>query len=192
MADTGTRSPTNATGYQFSPANVYDGNDSTAAVAYAFSNQVKTYTLGGFDGDDLPIGATVNGVKVRIRARHYVVASYEAAAITSVKLSLNDGSGYSSNILSSNQNTTGTYADYEFGGASETWGLDWSGFTDISDLKVEYKSAPADGTGNHYFLSAEVDAIVYYDATETVTVSPKKIIIKSGTLSLNGGNIIIK
>ena len=191
MPNTGTRSPTNQTGLSYNQSNAYDGNDSTSGLTFGIGSS-KTHTLGGFDGDDLPIGATVNGVKVRIRARHYVVASYEASAITSVKLSLNDGSAYSSNILSSNQNTSGTYADYEFGGESETWGLDWSGFTDISDLKVEYKSAPADGTGNHYFLSAEVDAIVYYDATETVTVSPKKLIIKSGTLSLNGGNIIIK
>ena len=192
MADTGTRSPTNATGYQFSPANVYDGNDSTAAVAYAFSNQVKTYTLGGFDGDDLPVGSTVNGVKVTIRARHYVVASYEAAAITSVKLSLNDGSAYSSNILSSNQNTTGNYADYEFGGESETWGLDWSGFTDISDLKVEYITNTADGSGNHYFMTYEVEAIVYYTEAAEVTTETNKVIMKSGTLHLKSGNIIIK
>ena len=191
MPNTGTRSPTNQSGLSYNQSNAYDGNDSTSALSFVFGSS-RTHTLGGFDGDDLPAGSNVTGVKVTIRARHYVIFSYEEATFESVKLSLNGGSAYSSNILSSNLNTTQVITDYEFGGESETWGLDWSGFTDISDLKVEYKSAPADGTGNHYFLSAEVDAIVYYDATETVTVSPKKLIIKSGTLSLNGGNIIIK
>ena len=189
MPNTGTRSPTNQTGLSYNQAYAYDGNDSTAGLTFGVGSS-KTHTLGGFDGDDLPAGSTVDGVKVTIRARHYVIFSYEAATFESVKLSLNDGSAYSSNILSSNQNTTTSAVDYEFGGESETWGLDWSGFTDISDLKVEYITNAADGSGNHYFQTYEVEAIVYY--TEGVTVSPNKLIIKSGTLSLNGGNIIIK
>ena len=108
------------------------------------------------------------------------------------KSQINDGSAYSSNILSSNQNTTTSAVDYEFGGESETWGLDWSGFTDISDLKVEYITNAADGSGNHYFVTYEVEAIVYYTEAAEVTTETNKVIMKSGTLNLKSGNIIIK
>ena len=189
MADTGTRSPTTTSGFDSSPGNAIDGNDGTGASTFGIG-VARTQTVGGFAGDDLPAGATVNGVKVTHRAFHYVLFSYEAAAFTSYKLSLNDGSAYSSNILSSNQNTTTSAADYVFGGESETWGLDWSGFTDISDLKIEFISFTADGAGNHFFVTNEVEAIVYY--TEAVTVSPNKLIIKSGKINLKGGNLIIK
>ena len=191
MPNTGTRSPTNQTGLSYNQSNAYDGNDSTSGLTFGIGSS-KTHTLGGFDGDDLPAGSTVTGVKVTIRAQHYVIFSYEAATFESVKLSLNDGSAYSSNILSSNQNTTTSAVDYEFGGESETWGLDWSGFTDISDLKVEYITNAADGSGNHYFVTYEVEAIVYYTEAAEVTTETNKVIMKSGTLHLKSGNIIIK
>ena len=161
MADTGQRSPTASTGFSFGATGAYDGNLTSGASTFGIGS-AKTHTLSGFAGDDLPAGTTVNGVKVLITARHYIFFTYEAATFTSVKLSLNDGSAYSSDILSSNQNTTATATEYTFGGATETWGLSWSGFTDISDLKVEFISAPADGAGNHFFITHEVYAQVYY------------------------------
>ena len=192
MADTGTRSPTTTSGFNTGASSAIDGNDNTGASSFGIGGS-KTYTLGGFAGDDLPVGATVNGVKVRIRCSHYILFSYEAATITSVKLSLNDGSAYSSNILSSNQNTSSSPTDYVFGGESETWGLDWSGFTDISDLKVEFISFTADGTGNHFLVTHEVDAIVYYtggdgDSSSVFTPTMK---IQSG-FTLSGGKLTIK
>ena len=153
----------------------HDENTATGASTFGIGS-AKTHTLGGFAGADLPAGAAVDGVKVFINARHFVFISYEAATFESVKLSLNDGSAYSSNILSSNQNVTATAVEYTFGGDSETWGLTWSGFTDISDLKVEFISNAADGSGNHFFITQEVFVQVYYtEGGVAATTGPIKI-----------------
>ena len=175
MPDTGQRSPTSSTGHTFYPERAYDENIATFGYAWNIGG-TRTFTYTGFAGDDLPAGASVDGVKIFYRVRHFVFYTYEAATISSVKLSLNGGSAYSSNILSSNQNVTATAVEYTFGGDSETWGLTWSGFTDISDLKVEFISNAADGSGNHFFITQEVFVQVYYtEGGVAATTGPIKI-----------------
>ena len=192
MPDTGQRSPTTSTGQTYLPARAYDGNIGTFGYAWNIGG-TRTFTFTGFDGDDLPAGATVNGVKIYNNLRHFIFYSYEAATISSVKLSLNGGSAYSSNILSSNQDLSASVVEYTFGGDSEDWGLNWSGFTDISDLEVEFITEPADGSGNHYIWTYEVYAQVYYTeggASGTITTGPfniqagAKVHISSGKLTI--------
>ena len=149
MPDTGERSPTTHSGFSANGANAIDGNDSTNAFVFAFGT-TPTVTVGGVAGDDLPAGATVNGVKLHVRASGLIgLFSYEAYSFTSVKLTLDGGSNYSSHI--GTQNITGV-TDLVFGGESETWGLDWSGFTDVSNLGVQLTTAPTDGAGNHFAI----------------------------------------
>lgn len=192
MADTGQRSPTSSTGHTLYPERAYDGNISTFGYAWNIGG-TRTFTYTGFAGDDLPAGATVNGVKIFNNVRHFIFYSYEAATISSVKLSLNGGSAYSSNILSSNQDVSSTITTYTFGGSTEDWGLSWSGFTDISDLEVEFITEPADGSGNHYVWTYEIYATVYYtegEASGTITTGPlniqagAKVHISSGKLTI--------
>lgn len=192
MADTGERSPTTNSGFSFAPASAHDENVATSASTFGIGS-ARAHTLGGIAGDDLPEGATVNGVKVFITAGHFIFFSYEAATFTSVKLSLDGGSNYSSNILSSNQNTTALAVEYTFGGDSEDWGLDWDGFTDISDLKVEFISFTADGGGNHFFRTFEAFVQVYYtEASSAADPTQQPVRILSGNISILGGKAIIK
>ena len=192
MPDTGERSPTTNSGFNLNGGYAHDENTSSVASTFGFGS-AKTHTVGAPAGDDLPEGATVDGVKVFITIRHGIFFSYEAAAITSVKLSLDEGSNYSSNILSSNQNTTTSATEYEFGGATETWGLDWSGFTDISDLKVEFITFTADGGGNHWMMTSEVTVQVYYtEAAASGTTTTGALQLKNGKLSILGGRLVIK
>jgi len=192
MADTGERSPTSSTGQNFYPERAYDGNMSNFGYAFVFGG-ARTITFTGFAGDDLPAGASVDGVKILNNVRHFVWSTYEAATFTSVKLSLNGGSAYSSNILSSNQDLSASVVEYTFGGATEDWGLSWSGFTDISDLEVEFISEPADGSGNHYLWTYEVYAQVYYtEAVDTGTTTTGPLQLKNGKLSILGGRLVIK
>ena len=135
MPDTGERSPTTHSGFSANGANAIDGNDSTNGFVFGFGIS-PTVTVGGVAGDDLPADATVNGVKLHVRAGGLVgMFGYEAYSFTSVKITLDGGSNYSSHI--GTQNYSGGVVDFVFGGESETWGLDWKIRPEESEPQVQ-------------------------------------------------------
>ena len=117
MADTGELSPTTQTGFLSLGPNAIDGNDATSAYMLGFG-ATDTATVGSVAGTDIPEGATINGVKVIIRGQYSPLFSYEETDLAYVKLSLDGGSNYSSNIGAQTLQLSAT--DHNFGGAKNT------------------------------------------------------------------------
>tara|TARA_Y100001963_G_scaffold146829_1_gene222338 strand:+ start:1037 stop:1594 length:558 start_codon:yes stop_codon:yes gene_type:complete len=185
MADTGERSPQAQSGFQAQGAYAIDSNESTQASVIQYNTAALYFFVSDFDGDDIPAGSTINGVKLIIRANYSI--SFAATKFNEVRVSLDGVSGtYSGNIGA--QNLTTSAADYDFGGDDELWGLDWSGWTDLSNLafKVQVDQQNASDTVSITQVS-EIDAIIYYAGVPEPTVK-----IASGTLTLKGGNFTIK
>ena len=146
--------------------------------------------VSGFDGSDIPAGATINGVKLILRASYATL--YAATKVTLMAVSLDGASGtYSSAHADVNLTTTDT--DHEFGGASELWGLDWSGWTDVSDLAFRWKSdQQSDSDGLSISGYYEADAIIYYTEASTTVAAQQPMKISSGKMSILSGKAIIK
>ena len=188
MADTGERSPTAASGFTAQDNLIYDGNESTYTYHLQCVTNISNY---GYvccvDGSDIPAGATINGVKLILRSSYS--STYDATKVTLMAASLDGVSGtYSSALADVNLTTTDT--DHEFGGATELWGLDWSSWTDVSDLAFRWKSDQQSSSGIAISGYMEADAVVYY--TEASTDVPSKVTIKGGSLTIRGGSLTIK
>ena len=170
MPDTGTRSPQTQSGFFLWGANVIDGNDSNfgGALGFVSAGGVLVYEVSNFAGTDIPVGSTINGVKLRVRVRK-VAGIWADTKISSVVVSLDGASGtFSSNIGEESLSTTVT--DEFFGGETEDWGLDWSDWTDVSNLAFKITQAPEDAVGNTLCWVHEIDAIIYYtEGEETAT-----------------------
>ena len=111
-------------------------------------------------GASIPDGSTINGVKLRVRVRK-VAGIWADTKISSVVVSLDGASGtFSSNIGEESLSTTVT--DEFFGGETEDWGLDWSDWTDVSDLAFKITQSPVDAVGNTLCWVHEIDATIYY------------------------------
>ena len=185
MANTGERSPQAQSDFSSTGANAIDSNESTTASQTHFNTGAKIGFVSDFDGDDIPSGATINGIKVIFRGSYSI--SFADTKIT-IGVSLDGASGtYSSNAAF--QNLTTSAADYNFGGDDELWGLDWTDWTDLSDLAIKITSDQqnASDTTAITFIN-EVDAIIYY----TEVVSPKSRVEIKGTLKVLGGQVTIK
>tara|TARA_Y100000356_G_C11256448_1_gene290516 strand:+ start:2138 stop:2713 length:576 start_codon:yes stop_codon:yes gene_type:complete len=191
MADTGIRSPQTVTGVSTNASNTIDGDDSSFGYSIHFSTAAITSVFSNFAGSDIPSGATINGVKVTVRAQYYNF--YAATKLANVKVSLDGASGTFSSAAAS-QNLTSTVADYNFGGASELWGLDWSSWTDISDLAVSLQSdQQSDSATTAITFLYEVEATVYYSTPAAGDkTAPGVLRLKGGNVKLKGGNLIIK
>ena len=136
-----------------------------------------------FSSDSLPDGAEVTGAEVYLNDTYGLS---NAAASLGVKLSINGGSGFSSAISTGALGTT-TTNDEVLGSSSNLWGLDWRGFTDLSDLHVR---AAADG--GQVVASDCVQLKIYYNAPASDDPSPTGITIKSGILTLKSATLTIK
>ena len=133
-----------------------------------------TNTCKDFSSDT--ISGTVNGAEV------YLIDTYgynNANASLNIQISINGGSSFSSAISTGAMGTTNTQ-DLTVGGSSQLWGLDWSGWVDISELSVRVVSTRLDGTGVGYTVCAEIEAKIYYGAGA-------EIHLKQGTIKLSGG-----
>ena len=171
MADTGARSPQTQSGFFLWGANVIDGNDSNfgGALGFVSAGGVLVYQVSNFAGTDIPVGSTINGVKLRVRVRK-VAGIWADTKISSVVVSLDGASGtFSSNIGEESLSTTVT--DEFFGGETEDWGLDWSDWTDVSDLAFKITQSPVDAVGNTLCWVHEIDATIYYTEEEAAGVT---------------------
>ena len=139
-------------------------------------------------GNDVPSGATVNGMEVYCTDCGYYNAF--ASADLKVEVSIDGGSSYGSTSqtedMSGVANLTPTF-DFTLGSNSQTWGISWgtSGI-DVSDLKLKLTSERS-GFGLSYF--DHISAKIYY--TEAVGHTPT-LNIKSGHITLKGGKLTIK
>ena len=141
MPDTGERTGTANSGFDGTGNNSHDGDDSTQASIVQFNTTISGPAIvSGYAGDDLPAGATINGVEIRVRASY--ATSFAATKLVNVKLSKDGASGTFNNPSTGAtlQNLTTTTTDFTFGSSSETWQHTWSGFTDISNLAVSLQA----------------------------------------------------
>ena len=191
MPDTGERTATSNAGFDSEGQKAHDGNDSTSASIIQFNTAISGPAIvSDYGGDDLPIGSTVNGVELVIRASF--ATAFAATKLLNVKLS-KDGSGGTFNDPSTgviSQNLTSTAADYTFGGSSETWQHTWTDFTDISNLAVSMESdQQSDSATTAVTGIFAVGLIVHYtDAPPLIT---HKLELKGGSLVFKSGTIII-
>ena len=195
MADTGARLPTASSGWGYEEAKMYDGNTSTVGGIIKVGGGVSSdCTVSAIAGDDLPAGATVNGVKWDIRASCVFFWLYEQAKMYDFTLSLDGGSNFSSALSGGDINPIATTAtDYEVGGSTEDWGLDWSGFTDISQIQLKVDVNTVDGSGWYILYIYEISTTVYYtEATVSGTTTTGALQLKNGKLSIQGGRLVIK
>ena len=193
MADTGLIRPQSHTGFNSSGADSIDdtvvADDNTAGSVFMFSGATGTVIVSDFTGTDLPAGATVNGVEITLKAGF---AFSQCTATTHVGKGGAGGSFGSTTVSQDLATSAGASTTiYTLGSNSQTWGVSWSGFTDLSDLAVKITSVRTDGGSGTSIMSIfAIRAKVYY--TEAVSVSPSGITLKGGTLTLKGGSLTIK
>lgn len=187
MANTGERSPQAQSGFSSNGASAIDSNESTQASMIQLNTAAVVFFVNDFDGDDIPASATITGIKVIIRAAYS--SSFNSTRLLSVQVSLDGVSGTYSSVSLQNQNITTSAVDYDFGADDDLWGLDWSGWTDLSDLafkvQVDQQSAGATVAITGIF---EVDAIVYYSEATL----PKSRVEIQGSVKVLSGQITIK
>ena len=165
MPDTGFMSPDNIVGQ----SGTFFGSEwitpSTGVIVF-FAGASNFQTVDGFENDGtLPGGATVVG------AEGQLLATY-SSSITSGNLGTSSASG----------GTGGAGADHlvpTSGGATQLWGLDWSSFSDLSQLQVK----GSNGTAN--IVSQHVQLKLYYE----VGTGPVRV---AGTLKISSGKFTIK
>ena len=180
MPDTGFMSPDNVVGQ----SDVFFGSEwitpSTGVIVF-FAGASNFQTVDGFENDGtLPAGATVVGAEVQLLASY---SSPDGNTID-IQLSIDGGSNFSSAITSGNLGTSsggsGQGADHLIptsGGATQLWGLDWSGFSDLSQIQLKGLNATANVVSQHVQLK------LYYELETgmgSVKLDGAKIQIVSG------------
>ena len=176
MPDTGFMSPDNVvstSGTFFSDFWIAEGGG--IIVFFASSG---TQTVDGFENDgSLPAGATITGAEVLL-TNHYVTSG---TGTFDIQISIDGGSSFSTSITSGTMNTT-TTNDFTLGGSSNLWGLNWSSFSDLSQLQVK----GLNGTTNIY--AEHVQLKLHY----TPGSAPTRLTLSGGSITLNGGSLTIK
>ena len=176
MPDTGFMSPDNVV----ANANTFFNTAwlVEASGIIVFLATTGTQTVDGFENDGtLPAGATITGAEVLL-TNTYVTSG---TGTFDIQISINGGSSFSTSITSGTINTTQTN-DFTLGGSSNLWGLNWSSFSDLSQLQVK----GLNGVNNIY--SQHVQIKLYY----TETVHTPTLNIKSGEVIIKGGKLTIK
>ena len=199
MANTGDLEAASHTGWTANGNNTIDSSDTTygslvvsgtgTLAGYTYSYRKNYGASASTSLIDVAGGsgtATVDGLVLVIRAAD--TQFFEGARI-SIEVSIDGQSGtYSS--TGDNQDLTDEISatDYTFGGSSDTWGLDWSGWDDLGDLSIRITADVLDNSGlvSPYIYDVGVD--IYY--TLTVPTPPKQIHINAGTTHIGGNTTI--
>ena len=187
MADTGLINPTTQSGLVINGANAIDDDDDTFALPIDFAGNEMTFLFGSFNGTDPPAGSTINGIEVIVIANEnpsYADMKYD------IEIAL-DGTSGTFSSTGDTQDITTTKTTYTFGANNDLWGLNWSGWTDLSDLAVRIKQDNVSGgSGSHSSQLYELRAKVYY--TEPAADQGNgKMLITSGKLTLSSGKILL-
>ena len=192
MADTGLIRPQSHTGFNSNGANAIDdtvvADDATGGSVYMFSGATGTAIVSDFTGTDLPAGATVDGVEVTLKAGW----AFSQCTTTTYVGKGGAGGSFGSTTVSQDLSAAagaGTTI-YTQGSNSQTWGVSWSGFTDLSDLAVKITSVrTAGGTSTSILAVFAIRAKIYY--TEAAGFQ-STVTLKGGSLTLKGGTLTIK
>ena len=190
MADTGLIRPQSHTGIDSLGANVIDdtvvADDDTAGSMIMLSGATDTAIVSDFTGTDLPAGSTVNGIEITLKS------GWAFSQVTHVTYVGKDGAGGSFGSTTVSQAigvTNGALTTiYTQGSNSETWGVDWSGFTDLSDLAVKITGVrTGGGTSTAIAVVFAIRAKIYY----SIPLKGRSF-IKSGYINIKGGKLSIK
>ena len=180
MPDTGFMSPDNVVSTTSTFFNNFWINEGGGVIIFFATN--GTQTVDGFenDGASLPGGATITGAEVKLKDTY--VSS--GTGTFDIQISIDGGSSFSSSITSG---TIGTDSgiSYTLGGSSNLWGLDWSSFSDLSQLQVKGLNGSLNIISDHVYIK------LHY-AGGTVSETLARLSIKGSTLSLKGGTFTIK
>jgi len=148
MADTGFLSPTayEATSNVFFEAAWIIEGASLILFLSGGTQTVKDFSTNTISG-------TVTGAEVLLS---HTYGYFNADASLNIQISRDDGSSFSSGISTGALGLDDTN-DETLGSSSNLWGLDWSGFTDLDQLKVK-------GTedGGQIAASLHVQIKIYY------------------------------
>ena len=133
--------------------------------------------------DNLPAGSTVTALTFYITGYY---SSFGAATDAYLYATIDGGSNYSAlgKADLTNSSATHTVTQPLYGGGT-TWGLDWTGFTDLNQLGVKITSQAGlfDTNSTTYFslIQAKIDY--------TLPAINGKMTLNSGKLTLTGGKI---
>lgn len=191
MADTGLIRPQSHTGFDSNGANAINdtvvADDGDAASMVMFSGATDTGIVSDFTGTDLPAGSTVSGVEVTLKAGW----AFSQCTTTTFVGKGGAGGSFGGTTVSQDLAAANGAAStiYTQGSDSETWGVDWSGFTDLSDLAVKITAVRTTGTSTTIAAIFAIRAKVYYTAASDPIPRVK---ILSGKLTLKGGTLTIK
>ena len=146
MPNTGEITPQEQTGISSNGNLTFDNDDSTSASIIDNAADPVNIIFSDFDGTDPPAGSTINGVEIKLLTQYSSV--FNATKVSAITVSLDGASGTFSTLSGgfSGQNLTTSKTDYDFGGDDELWGLNWSGWTDLSDLAVTISIQQQEGT----------------------------------------------
>jgi len=192
MADTGLIRPQSQTGFDSNGPNAINdtvvADDPDAASMIMFGGVTDTAIVSDFTGTDLPAGSTVNGVEITLKAGW---AFNQCTTTTKVGKGGAGGSFGSTTVSQDLATSAGTSTTiYTQGSDSQNWGVDWSGFTDLSDLAVQITATVTTGTSTTIAGIFAVRAKIYY--TPGVVIPDKKVTMKNGVITLKGGTVTIK
>ena len=175
MPDTGFISPDNVVGQN----GTFFGTEwitPTSGFIVFLAGASNFQTVDGFENDgSLPSGAIIVGAEVQLLD----TSSSPDGQTIDIQLSIDGGSNFSSAITSGNVGVSGD-ADNDHlvptsGGATQLWGLDWSGFSDLSQIQLKGLNATANLASQHVQLK------LYYEVNMgSVKLDGAKIQIVSG------------
>ena len=193
MANTGLLSPSN-TKYEasytpFQGSNMHDADDSTFGQQYNLnmSGGSRTTYWYNFAGSDLPAGSTVNGVEVVFIGMYNVIGNQ-----TQVAWDIGIGDSTESGATGATYQSVGaqTYSStkttYTIGADDDLHSIDWSGFTDISDICLKSLDIQV-GSGLWITELYDVYIKVYYTPPPTPQLK-----LSGGKFIMSGGKFRIK
>ncbi len=175
MPDTGFISPDNVVSTSNTFFTNFWINEGGGIIVFVASSGVQV--VDGFENDgSLPGGATITGAEVLL-SNTYVSSG---TGTFDIQLSIDGGSSFSTSITSGTMTTTNTN-DFTLGGSSNLWGLNWSSFSDLSQLQVKGLN------GSTNIFSDHVQIKLHYTAGTTPMAR-----LKTGTVILKAGSFTIK
>ena len=131
--------------------------------------------------NNLPKNSTVIGLEFYVTAFH---SSFTAASDLHLFATIDAGTSYSNKAVVDTTTSSATYTvtkpQLTYG---TTWGLDWSGFTDLNQLGVKLTTQAGLFDTNSIAYVSLIQAKIYYK------ISVGKISLNSGKFNLSNGKI---
>lgn len=173
---TGTSNAAAGTTVWTNPGNIAanDGSEATAASGLGGAQDTRYLLATGATGlADVPDGATIVGIQLRVRARR----SVGAASNTYIEIKYYNGSAFAGDNLSAGTVLTGTEVEEQVGAADN----DWSAGATIAALK-----GGTAGFGVRFHISANANTI----AVDSIEATIHYTLPTSGTVTRRPGTVV--